>query len=171
MDLKTHIRTVADFPKPGIQFYDITTLLLHAEAWRETVDLLAQAVKKHQPDLLAGIESRGFIFGAPVAYALGLGFVILRKKGKLPGSKASHTYELEYGNDTIEMHDDAVRPGQRVVLIDDLLATGGTMDAAIRLLRGVGAVVPAAVCVIELTFLKGRSRLDIPVEALLTYDD
>jgi adenine phosphoribosyltransferase len=171
MDLKSYIRTVPDFPKPGIQFYDITTLLLHAEAWRETVDQLAEAVKKHQPDLLAGIESRGFIFGAPVAYALGLGFVILRKKGKLPGSKASHTYELEYGNDTIEMHDDAVRPGQRVVLIDDLLATGGTMDAAVRLLRGVGATVPAAACVIELTFLKGRGRLDIPVESLLTYDD
>ncbi len=171
MNLKDHIRSIPDFPKPGILIYDISTLLAHPKAWHETIEQMAAAVKKHQPDVLAGIESRGFIFGAPVAYALGVGFIILRKKGKLPGSKASHTYALEYGNDTIEMHDDAVRAGQRVVLIDDLLATGGTMDAAVRLLRGVGAVVPAAACVIELTFLKGRNRLDIPVEALLTYDD
>ncbi len=171
MDLKAHIRTVPDFPRPGIDFYDITTLLLHGPALRETVDRLARAVAPWKPDLLAGIESRGFIFGAPVACALGLGFAVLRKKGKLPGSRASLDYALEYGTDTIEIHDDAVKPGQRVVLIDDLLATGGTMAASIALLRGLGAIVPAAACVIELPFLGGRKRLDVPVESLLTYDD
>ena len=170
IDLKTHIRQIPDFPKPGILFYDITTLLLHAGALKETVDRLAAAVGPYKPDLLAGIESRGFIFGAPVAYALGCGFTILRKKGKLPGSVMSHEYALEYGTDTLEMHDDAVKAGERVVLIDDLLATGGTLAAGERLLRQVGAVVPAAACVIELTFLGGRKKLDIPIETLLAYD-
>lgn len=170
MDLKAHIRSIPDFPKPGILFYDITTLLLHPGALKETVDRLAAAVRPYKPDLLAGIESRGFIFGAPVAYALGCGFTILRKKGKLPGSVRAHEYALEYGTDTLEMHDDAVHSEQRVVLIDDLLATGGTLNAGVRLLRQVGATVPAAACVIELTFLGGRKKLDIPVETLLTYE-
>jgi adenine phosphoribosyltransferase len=170
IDLKAHIRPVPDFPKPGILFYDITTLLLHAGALKETVDRLVAAVRPYKPDLLAGIESRGFIFGAPVAYALGCGFTVLRKKGKLPGSVMAHEYALEYGTDRLEMHDDAIHPGQRVVLIDDLLATGGTLAAGARLMHQVGAVVLAAACVIELTFLKGRSKLDVPVEALVTYD-
>jgi adenine phosphoribosyltransferase len=170
IDLKAHIRSVPDFPKPGILFYDITTLLLHAAALRETVDRLAAAIRPYKPELLAGIESRGFIFGAPVAYALGCGFTILRKKGKLPGSVMAHEYALEYGTDRLEIHDDAVRPGERVVLIDDLLATGGTLLAGVRLLHQLGAVVPAAACVIELTFLGGRSKLDIPIETLVTYD-
>jgi len=170
IDLKAHIRSIPDFPKPGILFYDITTLLLHPPALKEAVDRLAAAVGPYKPDLLAGIESRGFIFGAPVAYALGCGFTILRKKGKLPGSVMAYEYALEYGTDTLEMHDDAVQPGQRVVLIDDLLATGGTLAAGERLLRQVGAVVPAAACVIELTFLGGRKKLDIPVETLLQYE-
>ena len=170
MDLKTHIRTVPDFPKPGIQFYDITTLLLHAEAWRETVDLLAEAVRKYQPDVLAGIESRGFLLAAPLAIALGTGFVMLRKKGKLPGITVRHTYALEYGTDTIEIQADAIDKGKRVVLVDDLLATGGTLAAAVTLLQTVGAVVPAAACIIELTFLEGRKRVPVPVEALLQYD-
>lgn len=169
--LRARVRDIPDFPKPGILFRDLTPLMGDGSAMRTAVEMLSEAVVHHRPQLIVAIESRGFIFGAPVAYALGVGFIILRKKGKLPGSKASHTYALEYGNDTIEMHDDAVQAGQRVVLIDDLLATGGTMDAAVRLLRGLGAVVPAAACVIELTFLRGRDRLDIPVEALLTYDD
>ena len=170
MDLKTHIRTVADFPKPGIQFYDITTLLLHAEAWRETVDLLAEAVKKYQPDVLAGIESRGFLLAAPLALALGTGFVMLRKQGKLPGTTVRHTYALEYGTDTIEIQQDAITKGRRVVLVDDLLATGGTMAAAVTLLESVGGIVPAAACIIELTFLDGRKKLKVPVETLLQYD-
>jgi adenine phosphoribosyltransferase len=170
IDLKAHIRPIPDFPKPGILFYDITTLLLDAAALKETVERLTDAVQPYKPDLLAGIESRGFIFGAPVAYALGCGFTILRKKGKLPGSRRSHEYALEYGTDTLEMHDDAVRAGQRVVLIDDLLATGGTLAAGVQLLRHVGATVPAAACVIELTFLGGRGKLDVPIETLVAYD-
>ena len=170
LDLKSHIRSIPDFPKPGILFYDVTTLLLHSGAWRQAVDSLADLARPHRPDLLAGIESRGFIFGAPVAYALGCGFTILRKKGKLPGSVARAEYTLEYGVDSLEIHDDAVRPGQRVVLIDDLLATGGTLDAGVRLLRQVGAEVSAALCVIELEFLKGRDRLDVPVDTLLKYE-
>ncbi|WP_218574884.1 adenine phosphoribosyltransferase [Reyranella sp. CPCC 100927] len=170
IDLKAHIRPIPDFPKPGILFYDITTLLLRPAALKETVDRLVEVVRPYKPDLLAGIESRGFIFGAPLAYALGCGFALLRKKGKLPGRISAHEYALEYGTDTLEIHDDAVQSGQRVVLIDDLLATGGTLSAGARLLRQVGATVPAAACVIELSFLGGRAKLDIPVETLVTYD-
>ncbi len=170
MNLKDHIRSIPDFPKPGILFYDISTLLAHPKAWRETIEQMAATVKKHQPDVLAGIESRGFLLAAPLALALGTGFVMLRKQGKLPGITVRHTYALEYGTDTIEVQADAIEKGKRVVLVDDLLATGGTMAAAVTLLEQVGAVVPAAACVIELTFLEGRKRLPVPVEALLKYD-
>jgi adenine phosphoribosyltransferase len=170
MDLKDHIRSIPDFPKPGILFYDISTLLAHPKAWHETIEQMAATVKKHQPDVLAGIESRGFLLAAPLALALGTGFVMLRKQGKLPGITVRHTYALEYGTDTIEVQADAIEKGKRVVLVDDLLATGGTMAAAITLLEQVGAVVPAAACIIELTFLEGRKRLPVPVEALLQYD-
>ena len=170
MDLKDHIRSIPDFPKPGILFYDISTLLAHPKAWHETIEQMAAAVKKYQPDILAGIESRGFLLAAPLALALGTGFVMLRKQGKLPGITVRHTYALEYGTDTIEIQADAIDKGRRVVLVDDLLATGGTMGAAITLLEQVGAVVPAAACIIELTFLEGRKRLPVPIEALLQYD-
>jgi len=170
MNLKDHIRSIPDFPKPGILFYDISTLLAHPKAWHATIEQMAEAVKKHKPDVLAGIESRGFLLAAPLALALGTGFVMLRKQGKLPGITVRHTYALEYGTDTIEIQADAVAEGKRVVLVDDLLATGGTMSAAITLLEQVGAVVPAAACVIELTFLEGRKRVPVPVEALLKYD-
>ena len=170
MDLKEHIRGIPDFPKPGILFYDISTLLAHAKAWHETIEQIAAAVRPHKPDLLAGIESRGFLLAAPLALALGTGFVMLRKQGKLPGTTVRHTYALEYGTDTIEIQQDAIKKGTRVVLVDDLLATGGTMAAAITLLEQVGAVVPAAACIIELTFLEGRKRLPVPVEALLQYE-
>jgi adenine phosphoribosyltransferase len=170
MNLKDHIRSIPDFPKPGILFYDISTLLAHPKAWHETIEQMAAAVKKYQPDILAGIESRGFLLAAPLALALGTGFVMLRKQGKLPGITVRHTYALEYGTDTIEIQADALERGKRVVLVDDLLATGGTMAAAVTLLEQVGAVVPAAACVIELTFLEGRKKLPVPVEALLTYD-
>ncbi len=171
MDLKEHIRSVPDFPKPGILFYDISTLLAHPKAWSTTVDRLAESVSPHRPDVLAGIESRGFLVAAPLALKLGLGFTMVRKKGKLPGKTIPFTYDLEYGTDTIEIQADAVAPGQRVVLLDDLLATGGTMCAAVELLRGAGADVRGASCIIELSFLKGRDRLDIPVETLIVYDD
>lgn len=171
IDLKQHIRGIPDFPKPGILFYDISTLLRHGPAWAVAMRRLAALIEPHKPDLLAGIESRGFLVAAPLALELGLGFVMLRKPRKLPGATIGLDYALEYGTDRIEMQADGVEKGQRVVILDDLLATGGTMEASIRLLRQAGAVVPAAAALIELSFLKGRARLDLPFEALLQYDD
>ncbi len=170
MDLKAHIRQVPDFPRPGILFHDISTLLAHAEAWAETVNRLTRWVEPFEPELLVGIESRGFLVAAPLAYNLGCGFVMVRKKGKLPGATIPYTYDLEYGTDTVEVQADAIKKGQRVVVLDDLLATGGTLSAAVRLLRNVGADVAAAGCIIELAFLKGRRRLDIPFNTLISYE-
>src|SRR5690242_7923610 len=134
MDLKEHIRGIPDFPKPGILFYDISTLLRHADAWQVAMGRMARAVRAYQPDLLAGVESRGFLVAAPLALKLGCGFIMLRKAGKLPGATTSLEYGLEYGTDRIEIQADAVEPGQRIVIVDDLLATGGTMAAGIALL-------------------------------------
>lgn len=170
MNLKEHIRSIPDFPKPGILFYDISTLLAHPHAWRTTVERLAEALRLQQPDLLIGIESRGFLVAAPLAYELGCGFAMIRKKGKLPGPTARFTYELEYGADTIEIQEDAIVPGQRVVVLDDLLATGGTMQAAINLIRQRGGIVVGAGCIIELSFLRGRNRIDVPCAAMVAYD-
>jgi len=170
MNLKDHIRAVPDFPKPGILFYDISTLLRNADAWQVTMGRLAQMVRGYHPDVLAGVESRGFLLAAPLALKLGCGFVMLRKRGKLPGPTIGLDYDLEYGTDRIEIQSDAISPGQRVVVVDDLLATGGTMSAGIALLRSAGAEVPAAIALIELSFLKGRDRLDAPFEALVHYD-
>lgn len=170
IDLKNHIRSIPDFPKPGILFYDISTLLAHPQAWHATIERLADRLRSYKPDVLAGIESRGFLLAAPLALALGTGFVMLRKQGKLPGTTVRHTYALEYGTDTIEIQQDAITKGTRVALVDDLLATGGTMAAAVTLLESVGGVVPAAACIIELTFLEGRKKLKVPVETLLQYD-
>lgn len=170
MDLKDHIRPIPDFPTPGILFYDISPLLAHPQAWQTTVERLAEIIQRHEPDVLAGIESRGFLVAAPLALQMKKGFVMVRKKGKLPGATLPYTYDLEYGSDTIEIQADAIEPGQRVFLLDDLLATGGTMNAAAQLLRSAGAVVTGAACIIELTFLHGRSKLDIPVSTLISYD-
>ena len=170
MDIADHIRTIPDFPKPGILFYDLSTLLAHPQAWRHTVDLLAIAIRQHEPDLLVGIESRGFLVAAPLALQLGCGFVMARKSGKLPGDTIAHTYELEYGTDTIELQSDAVAPGQKVVILDDLLATGGTAGGALTLLHQAGADVRAAAFIMELDGLGGRDHLDIPVTSLLTFD-
>ena len=170
MDLKQHIRGIPDFPKPGILFYDISTLLKHPGAWKETVAEMTEALRPLKPDLLAGIESRGFLVAAPVAILLGCGFVMIRKKGKLPGKTIPHTYDLEYGSDTVEIQSDAIEAGQRVVVVDDLLATGGTAAAAVRLCRMVGADVVASAFIMELTGLKGRARLDVPVKSLLDYE-
>jgi adenine phosphoribosyltransferase len=170
MDLRDHIRNVPDFPKPGILFYDISTLLAHGEAWAVAMARMAARVRRHQPDLVAGVESRGFLVAAPLALKLGCGFVMLRKKGKLPGRVVGHDYALEYGTDRIEVQEGLVPAGARVVVVDDLLATGGTMAAGIALLRRVGAVVPAAAALIELTFLGGRARLDVPFDSLVTYE-
>jgi adenine phosphoribosyltransferase len=151
-------------------FYDISTLLAHPDAWQATVQRLAEALSPSQPDLLVGIESRGFLVAAPLAYELGRGFAMVRKQGKLPGRTVRFTYDLEYGTDTIEIQEDAITPGQRVVVLDDLVATGGTMQAAVNLVRQRGGVVVAAGCIIELNFLRGRSRIDVPFTSMIAYD-
>jgi adenine phosphoribosyltransferase len=171
MDIKDHIRQIPDFPKPGILFYDISTLLAHADAWQVTMGRLASKVRAFHPDILVGIESRGFLVAAPLALKLGCGFVMVRKKGKLPGATVRYEYALEYGTDVIEIQNDAIRPGQKVVVLDDLLATGGTLAASIALLRQMGAEVVAAACIIELAFLNGRGRIDVPVASLVSYDE
>lgn len=169
--LKPHIRPVPDFPKPGILFYDISTLLANSVAWHKAINALAAKVSEMQPDLLVGIESRGFLTAAPLALHLDCGFVMVRKKGKLPGPVISYEYALEYGTDIIQIHQDAIKPGQKVVILDDLLATGGTLAATAHLLRRIGADVRGAACIIELLFLNGRSKLDIPVETLIGYTE
>ncbi|MBB5373150.1 adenine phosphoribosyltransferase [Acidocella aromatica] len=171
MDLKQHIRGIPDFPKPGILFYDISTLLRHADAWQVAMGRLANVVRAYHPTVLAGVESRGFLLAAPLALKLGCGFVMLRKPGKLPGATVGLDYALEYGTDRIEIQADAIEPGARVVVVDDLLATGGTMAAGIQLLQKVGGDVVAAASLIELTFLGGRDKLDVPFEALVQYDN
>lgn len=170
MNLKDHIRQIPDFPKPGINFFDISTLIGHPEAWKTAIDRMADDLRGYAPTQVAGIDARGFLVAAPLAIALNCGVIMLRKPGKLPGDTVSHAYELEYGSDSIEIQKDAVRKDDRVVLVDDLLATGGTMAAAAALLQGSGATVAASACLIELTFLRGRDRLDIPCHTLLAYD-
>jgi adenine phosphoribosyltransferase len=158
-DLKTRIRHVPDFPKPGILFYDITTLLKDPAGFRMAVDSLELPFKGQGVDLVVGIESRGFIFGAVVADRLGVGFAPVRKRGKLPSVTVSASYSLEYGTDSLEIHSDAVKTGQRVLIVDDLLATGGTARATAELVRRLGGEVHALAFLIELVALDGRSRL------------
>ncbi len=167
MNIRDHIRTVPDFPIPGINFYDIATLLAHPGAWRETIAQLQERVEPYQPDMLLGIESRGFLVAAPLALEMGCGFGMIRKKGKLPGKTISHSYTLEYGSDTIELQPDLVKPGSRIVLLDDLMATGGTLSAAEALVKQAGCEVVATLCIIELEGLNGRDKLQSPFEALL----
>lgn len=170
MDLANLIRDVPDFPIEGILFKDITPLLQNAEALRETVDCLAQRYADRQVDIVAAIESRGFIFGAPLAYKLGAGFAPIRKPGKLPAKVISVEYSLEYGTNTLEMHTDAVRPGQRVLIVDDLLATGGSARAAAELIERCGGVVVGIAFVVELEFLRGLDKLkDYDVYSLLRF--
>jgi adenine phosphoribosyltransferase len=167
------IRTIPDYPKPGIMFRDITTLISDAKGLALAIQGMAEAVAPHRPTLVAGIEARGFIFGAALAQALGLGFVPIRKKDKLPGQTIGINYALEYGQDRIEIHADAVGPGDRIALIDDLIATGGTAVAALQLLRSTGADVPVAAFLVDLPALGGSARLakdGIRVESLLTFD-
>jgi len=169
-DLRALIRTVPDFPRPGVQFRDITTLLKDARGYRAVVDRLSAPWRGRRIDKVAGIESRGFLFGTPLAIALGVGFVPIRKPGKLPWKTNKIQYSLEYGTDAVEVHQDALQKGQKVLLVDDLLATGGTAHASIRLLEGLGAKVVGAVFAIELGFLEGRNKLTpVPVHALLRY--
>lgn len=171
MDLRNKIRNVQDFPKPGIGFKDITTLISDPEGFKEAVDAMVEHLKDLNIDVVVGPEARGFIFGTPVAYKLGAGFVPIRKPGKLPAEVESYTYELEYGTDTLEIHKDAIRPGMKVAIVDDLLATGGTVKAAAKLVEKLGGEVVALEFLIELTFLNGRSKLDgYNVHTLVEYD-
>ncbi len=168
--LRARIRDIPDFPKPGILFRDLTPLMGDGPSMRATIELLVEQVAHHRADTIVAIESRGFIFGAPVAVSLGLGFAPVRKPGKLPWRTTRKTYDLEYGTDSLEMHADAVVEGTRVVIVDDLLATGGTAAATADLVRGQGGVVVAVAVVVELELLRGRERLPgIPVDALVRY--
>ena len=170
--LRAHIRTVPDWPRPGVMFRDITPLLRHPRAFREVVDLLAQRYRD-RVDLVAGIDARGFILGAPVAYALGLGFIPIRKQGKLPFTTVSEAYDLEYGEAAVELHADACQAGQRVLLIDDLVATGGTMMAGRRLIERLGGTVVEAAAVVDLPELGGSARLrasGLALHTLLHFD-
>ncbi|VFQ86823.1 unnamed protein product [Cuscuta campestris] len=163
------IRVIPDFPKPGILFQDITTLLLDPKAFKDTIDMFVERYKDKNINVVAGIEARGFIFGPPIALAIGAKFVPLRKPKKLPGKVISEEYSLEYGTDTMEMHVGAVQEGEHVLIIDDLIATGGTLGAAIRLIERVGGIAVECACVIELPELKGRERLgDKPLFVLVS---
>ncbi len=169
--LRNLIREVPDFPKPGINFYDITTLLLDADGLKNTVDALVSEVPPGPIDTVIGVESRGFIFATPIAYQIGAGFIPVRKPKKLPAEKVSISYALEYGQDTLEMHKDAVGEGHRVLIVDDLLATGGTARAVIDLVESVGGTVAGLLFVVELDFLNGRSKFDgYDVRSLIHYD-
>jgi adenine phosphoribosyltransferase len=168
--LKAFIRDVPDFPTKGILFRDITPLLRDAAALRQTVDALATSFRRHGVDVVAGVESRGFLFGAPLALALGVGFIPIRKRGKLPSATIHRSYALEYGANELEIHSDAVRPGERVLLVDDVLATGGTAAASAELVEALGADVVGLAFVLELAELAGRERLPgRDVVTLLTY--
>jgi len=168
--LRSRVRDVPDFPKPGILFRDLTPLMGDGVAMREAIDMLAEAAARHRPELVVAIESRGFIFGAPVAASLGVGFVPVRKPGKLPHKTRRREYDLEYGTDALEMHADAVVHGARVVIVDDLLATGGTAAATVELVREIGGHIVGAAFVVELELLRGRDRLaGVPIDALLKY--
>lgn len=171
MDLKAYIRDIPDFPTPGIIFKDLTPLLGDAAAFRYVLDRLAERFANERVARVAAIESRGFIFGAPLAERLGAGFVPIRKLGKLPAATVSQTYELEYGTATMEMHRDAFAPGERILLVDDLLATGGTAAAALRLIRHIGGEPVAVAFVVELAVLRGRERLapEVPIFSLITF--
>jgi adenine phosphoribosyltransferase len=170
-DLKKLIREIPDYPKPGILFYDITTLLKDPKGFHSLVDQLCEHYTGQKVDLIAGIEARGFIFAPALAYRLGAGFVPVRKPKKLPSKVASVTYQLEYGTDQLDIHEDAVKPGQRVLVCDDLLATGGTAAAAVKLIRQLGGEVIGAAFAVELNFLNGRAKLaGVDVFSLLKYD-
>lgn len=170
LNLKDFIRDITDFPKPGIIFKDITPLLKDADALKQAVQCLAREFRGRGVDVIAGIESRGFIFGTALALEMGTGFIPIRKKGKLPYKTRQVAYDLEYGRDFLEMHEDAVTPGRKVLIVDDLLATGGTAKASVDLVRASGADVVSAAFVVELEFLNGRDKLDgVPVYSILQY--
>jgi adenine phosphoribosyltransferase len=169
-ELKKKIREVPDFPKPGVLFYDITTLLKDREGLRSIMDILTEEYKEKKIDRVVGIESRGFIFAPALAYNLDAGFVLVRKKGKLPAESISASYDLEYGQDVLEMHKDSIEPGQRVLIVDDLIATGGTAAATAQMVRQLEGEVVALAFIVELELLKGREKLDgVEIFSILKY--
>lgn len=169
--IKSLIRTIPDFPKPGIAFRDLTTLFLHAEGFERAVSTMAERHAQKSFDMIVGVESRGFIIGAPLAVAMGKGFVPVRKAGKLPGASIGVEFKLEYGVDRLEIHTDALQKGARVLMVDDLLATGGTMEAACRLVERIGGEVIGCAFVVELVDLKGRERLTrYPIDSLVEFE-
>ncbi|MHB0886348.1 MAG: adenine phosphoribosyltransferase [Bacillota bacterium] len=169
--LKQLVRVIPDFPMKGISFKDITTLIKDGEGWRKSIRLLAEACRGKGAELVVGPEARGFIIGAPLAYELGIGFVPVRKAGKLPGPTLRGEYKLEYGKDVLEIHRDSIRPGQKVLVVDDLLATGGTISASVDIVKQLGGDIVALAFLIELTDLKGRDKLkDFDVVSLIKYD-
>jgi len=171
VDIKEKIRIIEDFPKKGISFKDITTLIKDKEAFKYTIDEMVRKLEDKKIDLIVGPEARGFIVGAPIAYKLGIGFVPIRKPGKLPADTLKFEYELEYGKDALEIHKDAILPGQRVAIVDDLLATGGTILSAAKLVEQLGGTVVSINFIIELTELKGREKLSqYPVSSIIQYD-
>jgi len=171
INLKKHIDTHPDFPKPGILFYDISSLMSDAKIWQETIEQFSTLVKKYNPEVLAGIESRGFIFASTIGYKLGCDVIMIRKKGKLPGSTISHRYQLEYGEDCLEIQKRDTLKNKRTVLIDDLLATGGTASAAVKLLEKIEVNISSFSCLIELTNLKGRKKIKVKTDSLLSFDE
>ncbi|MDG2064322.1 MAG: adenine phosphoribosyltransferase [SAR324 cluster bacterium] len=169
-DLKLKIRTIPDYPKPGIQFRDITSLLADPQAFNDVMDRFVKRYQDEQIDLVVGIESRGFILGAPLALRLGKGFIPVRKEGKLPGPTYGVDYDLEYGTDRVEVHKDAIPPGSKVLMVDDLLATGGTIGGSSRLIEKAGGIIVGYAFLIELVDLKGRNNLDHPIFSLVTFE-
>ena len=159
MKLENYIEVIPDFPKKGVQFKDVTSLMQNGEVYKETIRQMAEIVKEMDAEVIVGPESRGFMFGCPVAVELGLGFIPVRKPGKLPRETITQSYELEYGTDTLEMHKDSIKPGQRVVIVDDLIATGGTLEASASLIEELGGKVAKVLVLIELVDLKGREKL------------
>lgn len=171
MELKSRIRVIEDFPEKGISFKDITTLLKNGDALKEVVDKIVEDLRGKEIDYIAGPEARGFLLGTAVAYALGVGFIPIRKSGKLPGEVASCEYELEYGNNTLEIHLDAIENGKKVVIVDDLLATGGTVLSVVNLIESIGGEIVALEFLIELESLKGRDKLEkYHINSLVKYD-
>ncbi|SDW29222.1 adenine phosphoribosyltransferase [Marininema mesophilum] len=170
MDFKEKIRVIEDFPEPGVRFKDITTLLKDGKAFRTAIDEIARQLEGKEIDLIVGPEARGFVVGTPLAYALGIGFIPVRKTGKLPGNVVETNYSLEYGKDKLAIHTDAIEPGQKVLIVDDLLATGGTINATLNLVRQLQADVVGAAFVMELTYLNGREKMQgVDVISLLKY--
>lgn len=170
-EVEKYIRSIPDFPEPGIIFRDITTVTQNPEGLKLAVDSMVEKIKDLDVDVIVGLEARGFIFGMPIAYILGKSFVLIRKKGKLPCETISESYDLEYGQAEIEIHTDAIKPGQKVVLVDDLIATGGTIEAAIKLIERLGGEVVDNLFLVELAGLKGREKLsDYRVDAVVTYE-